>query len=665
MKSIKNKILVTVVLMIFISLSLLGGISIYLNYRSTYLSLNDTMQEMAILASQRVAHELKEYQNVAYECGSIARLSSETVSVEDKKAIIDQRANTYDFQRGNIIGMDGISIFDGNDYSDRSYFQTAIKGETSISDPLVSKITGELTVIIAAPLWEGGIPNTTVVGVVYFVPKETFLNDIVSSVKVSKNGSAQILNNIGTIVAHPDIEQVRNQVNANTLSQTDSSYKDIAALEQKMIQGQSGTGFYNLNGEKRFLAFAPVENTNGWSLGVNAPSSDFLGDTINGIIITIVLLVAAIIISCLLAMNLASSIAKPVRQCAERLSLMAKGDLTSPVPKSSAKDETGALLRDLNLMIGEINDIIKDISFHMKEIGEGNLTNTVTREYKGDFAALEESVKKINLALNNTLWQINQSADQVASGSEQVSSGAQALSQGTTEQASAVEELAATINEIAVHVKNNADHAVEATNRVHLVGEQMRQSNEQMQNMISAMDEINNSSQQISKIIKTIEDIAFQTNILALNAAVEAARAGAAGKGFAVVADEVRNLASKSAEASKNTTELIASSINSVNKGAKIANETAEFLMVAVEGSESVTQSIEMITKASENQAQSVSQITIGIDQISSVVQTNSATAEESAAASEELSSQAQTMKDLVGKFRLKEMSEQEFYNQN
>jgi len=251
------------------------------------------------------------------------------------------------------------------------------------------------------------------------------------------------------------------------------------------------------------------------------------------------------------------------------------------------------------------------------------------------------------------LIQINQASDQVASGSEQVSFGAQALSQGATEQASSVEELSATIVELSGHVKVNADHAAEASRLSNDAGSGVMESDGHMKEMIEAMGDISDKSKEIGKIIKTIDDIAFQTNILALNAAVEAARAGSAGKGFAVVADEVRNLAQKSAEAAKNTTVLIEGSILAVDNGTRIVGQTAKSLQDVVVKAGNVTNKMTDIANASEQQAKAIAQVTQGIEQIAAVVQTNSATAEESAAASEELTGQAQMLKELVGKFRL------------
>lgn len=254
------------------------------------------------------------------------------------------------------------------------------------------------------------------------------------------------------------------------------------------------------------------------------------------------------------------------------------------------------------------------------------------------------------------MHQINIASEQVASGASQVADGAQVLSRGATEQASSVEELAATINDISRYSTNTAASTLDADKQVQIAGSRVQACDRQMKDMLSAMEEIRSKSVEISKIIKTIEDIAFQTNILALNAAVEAARAGTAGKGFAVVADEVRNLASKSAEASKNTAALIAGTVQAVEKGFGYANETAGSLVEIVDVAKSVSVTVGKISEDAKEQANAISQVTTGIEQISGVVQSNSATAEESAAASEELSGQAQMLKSLVGKFKLRSM---------
>lgn len=385
--------------------------------------------------------------------------------------------------------------------------------------------------------------------------------------------------------------------------------------------------------------------------------------TANGfILISLGLTVVSLVVSLVLGTIIARGISRPLDACANRLVKLSEGDLATAVPESTSRDETGILLGALKDSVEKLKAMIRDMDYLLSEIAAGDFDVRTKDEkaYVGEFRTLLLSVRKMNLDMSSTIVQIDQAADQVASGSDQVSSGAQALSQGATEQASSVEELAATINEISAQVRKNADNAVDASQKAAESGVQMAQSNDRMKEMIQAMAKISNSSSEIGKIIKTIDDIAFQTNILALNAAVEAARAGAAGKGFAVVADEVRNLAGKSAEAAKNTTSLIEEALKAVKDGTAIADDTAKTLMNAVESSEAAIGKIAMISDASKEQAGSIAQVTQGVDQISSVVQTNSATSEESAAASEELSSQAQLLKTLVRRFKVRKESSAE-----
>lgn len=369
-------------------------------------------------------------------------------------------------------------------------------------------------------------------------------------------------------------------------------------------------------------------------------------------IVIIAIVTAAITL--ILALSMRKSFTHPILELQSAAKKLADGNLDINVTYRS-RDELGSLAEDMRLMVVRLSSMIKDLKYLLEGMADGDfsLESKDAKMYSGEFLPLLESVREMEMDISKTLVRIDQASDQVASGAQQLSSGSQTLAQGATEQASSVEELASTLNEISTGIKETAENAARAHIQTDNAKTIVELCNSQMKDMIGAMQEISESSTQIEKIIKTIEDIAFQTNILALNAAVEAARAGAAGKGFAVVADEVQNLAAKSAAASQSTSHLVETSLRAVNKGQKIADETAASLSKVVASTQKVAEIVEMITKSTEEQSNATAQVVVGVDQISSVVQTNSATAEESAAASEELSSQSELLKQLVKKFRL------------
>ena len=353
---------------------------------------------------------------------------------------------------------------------------------------------------------------------------------------------------------------------------------------------------------------------------------------------------------------LAISITRPLRRLSVVTDKLSNGELNVEYTVRG-NDEISKVGRDVEQIVRRLKDYIKyidEISHVLEQVGEGNLDFQLEHDYQGDFARVKRAMLLIQDHLSATMSGISDSAAKVNMEAEQISGGAQALAQGATEQASSVEELSAAVQDLNEQTTQGSNHAVEMSHGLNRVKDQVDASNEQMKSMVAAMGDITRQSNAIGKIIKTIDDIAFQTNILALNAAVEAARAGSAGKGFAVVADEVRSLAGKSADAARETNQLIARSMEAVKQGEDLAAATAQALAQAAKGADEIVDSINHIAEAYQDQARRLSEISTGVDQISSVVQTNSATAEQSAAASVELASQANAMRDQVAQFRLK-----------
>lgn len=591
-------------------------------------------------------------------------LTNEQSTIEQKAAFFEAEAKRSGFILFGFADTQGKAIIlnnsmANNDVSDRDFFKKALSGTPASSDLMFSKLDGEPVIVFASPVYQNG----EISGVLYGRKNGLMLSEIVSKLKYKETGYAYMVNNNGDTVAHKNTDLVLAQDNDIENMKTDSSLKQLGELTKSMITRTVNSGEYTYGGVDKIVGFAPVENTP-WIVAFGVEKSEVLAGTNELHKTLLIMFIIMGVTSAVAVIFVSGGIGKPIKKVTSAAQEIAQGNFDVTLDVKS-KDEVGKLAESFSQTLTQLSnyqDYIDEISTSLEKVGQGNLQVTLEKEYLGQFKKLKENLEGLVSHLSHTLLQIQQSAEQVDSGALQIANSAQALSQGATEQASSIQELSGSIASVTEQVQQNAESAKQARDKAENAGQELSKSNGQMQHMMDSMKDITDKASEISKIIKIIDDIAFQTNILALNAAVEAARAGAAGKGFAVVADEVRNLAAKSAEAARNTSVLIEETIDSVNNGFSIAEKTAVGLTNSAHEAMGAINLIDNIAQASLEQASAIVQVNEGVEQISAVVQTNAATAEENSAASEEMSSQAIALRDEVAKFRLKRDSQHNIY---
>ncbi len=580
--------------------------------------------------------------------GRDADIVDESIPLEERRASLAAMAEVSTFKDFSVSYADG-KTYNDTDISGREYFKNAMQNKSYyISSPVLRLTDNKLTIMMGRYFTADGNDYLAYGGLDLGV-----LNKTIGTVHFGNNGVCFLVDKDGIIISSSNDALLPAMTTLG--GDYDAKYAGVASFVGNMTAGESGSATVKLNGEKYLFSYIPMDGNEHWSIAVGAPTKPIVKDVTSTAFIFVGILALAVILVIASTTIRSGYLCKPIVDCADRLRKLAEGDVESPAPECSEKNEIRVMSDALGSTVATLGEYIGDIRKVLTAISGGDLTVKPSAEYLGNFSAIRDSLNLIASSLSKTMSDVSRSAIEVREGASQLSEGSTTLSQNAITQASAVDQITSTIIDITKKIEENNKSVEKALDNSRNTNAQAQDGVRCMNDLLEAIREIESRSQEIENIIKVIDDIAFQTNILALNAAIEAARAGDAGKGFAVVADEVRNLASKSSEAAHQTGQLINKSIEAVSRGTELANTASAALSGIVSGVAEVTGVMTEISTASSEQAVAAEQISSGMENVNSAIHDTSATAEQSAAASEELSALAVTLTDTVSRFRYEE----------
>ena len=635
---LSTKISIVFSLTIIILVYIIGTEACLYSYSSTISLVEKNSRSSAKTTARDIEALLQNYKNIAKASGSDMTLIG-NIPNEVRMKKVEQLAKQYGFTSGNLLDKKGVSIKDGTDFSDRDYVKAALNGKTNISDVTLSKYTNTYGISIAAPLISSG----RIIGVVYYRADVDFMNDIVKHISVGQGSYAYILDENNNVIAHKNEKYIMND-----------KYKEMIPKDiKKCISSQNGSMTCAYGGDKYICGYSKIDKTANWRVVIASPESAYNSDIVRFVKKLVISDIIALIAAIIVALIIARVISRPIVRVKNLLSALAQGDLSVQLNDTKNKDELGILQNSAVSLNRMLSDMLTQSGDVLSKMAAYDLTSEDMREYPGKFNELAASINSIKAILSNMILNIQNSSVNVDGGSKQLAEAASMLSEGTMAQASSLQKLVTDVENVAQNINANSDKTIFVNESLGNLDSEIKDGNQKMQELSNVVRTVEEMSEDIKKIVNTIDGIAFQTNILALNASVEAARAGESGRGFAVVAQEIGTLATKSSDDSKKTAELIEKCIKGIESAKEYADITSDSLAKIVSDSNNIANAFDEMSKANEIQAKNANDIRNEIENISQVVQSNTATAQQTAASTEVLSEQAAALKDMTGRFKV------------
>ena len=591
---LSTKISIVFSLTIIILVYIIGTEACLYSYSSTISLVEKNSRSSAKTTARDIEALLQNYKNIAKASGSDMTLIG-NIPNEVRVKKVEQLAKQYGFTSGNLLDKKGVSIKDGTDFSDRDYVKAALNGKTNISDVTLSKYTNTYGISIAAPLISSG----RIIGVVYYRADVDFMNDIVKHISVGQGSYAYILDENNNVIAHKNEKYIMND-----------KYKEMIPKDIKnCISSQNGSMTCSYGGDKYICGYSKIDKTANWRVVIASPESAYNSDILRFVKKLVISDIIALIAAIIVALIIARVISRPIVRVKNLLSALAQGDLSVQLNDTKNKDELGILQNSAVSLNRMLSDMLTQSGDVLSKMAAYDLTSEDMREYPGKFNELAASINSIKAILSNMILNIQNSSVNVDGGSKQLAEAASMLSEGTMAQASSLQKLVTDVENVAQNINANSDKTIFVNESLGNLDSEIKDGDQKMQELSNVVRTVEEMSEDIKKIVNTIDGIAFQTNILALNASVEAARAGESGRGFAVVAQEIGTLATKSSDASKKTAELIEKCIKGIESAKEYADITSDSLAKIVSDSNNIANAFDEMSKANEIQAKNANDI--------------------------------------------------------